>query len=232
VPQPLAQFQATSRTREDVTKMITDLNKLTETPMKDHILAKQIQAWWPELDEKLTEIENNAPVETPPKRSAHEMLEEVLTLLRDLSRQAGALVAPGIPSVGAPPPSLTDIQALYGTNPAPSSLTRRALTRRVTPFAARAFKSILDDMGPEAIDKVAIYLSRDTQAVCIVSDLTFPATVFNHLQIDATELGFRVTFLSTEEFRRAKKLERFIQLPRDMPIEQSDPDEEPDPDNE
>ncbi|SET99122.1 toll/interleukin-1 receptor domain-containing protein [Geodermatophilus poikilotrophus] len=61
VPQPLAQFQATSRTREDVTKMITDLNKLTETPMKDYILAKQIEAWWLQLDRQLGQIEKNAP---------------------------------------------------------------------------------------------------------------------------------------------------------------------------
>jgi hypothetical protein len=67
--------------------MVGDLNKLTGNPMKDHILAKQIEVWWPQLDKALADIETTAPAATPPRRSTQEMLEEALTLLRDMARE-------------------------------------------------------------------------------------------------------------------------------------------------
>jgi hypothetical protein len=226
VPQPLAQFQATSRTREDVTKMIADLNKLTATPVKDHILAKQIQAWWPQLDHQLTEIERNAPAGAPPKRSTHDMLEEVLTLLREWSRQPGLFLGPGGLATGVIPFGLNDINSMFRVAPASSSLVRQTLARRLAPFVTRAFKTILDDMGEEAADKVEIYLSPDTRTVFIVSDLLFPAAIFGQLRAGVTELGLNLGFVTTEEFRKARSSVRYMHLPCDASDPGPDLDDE------
>jgi len=230
VPQPLAQFQPTSRTREDITKMITDLNRLAGSSMRDHILAKQIQAWWPQLDEKLAEIENDAPVGAPPKRNTHEMLQEVLTLLRDLSRRPGAF--PGIRGLltGGPPSRSMDIDALYGLEPAPSGLVRRGvLMRRAAPISGYAYRLILGFMGTDAADKVDTYLDQDTQTVFIVTDLAVPETILTHLRAMAQEMDLGIAAASTEDFHKARKIRklgRIIHLPRDMSIGPPGPDDD------
>jgi hypothetical protein len=230
VPHPLALFQATSRTREDVTKMIMNLNKLAGSPMKDRILAKQIQAWWPQLDDKLAEIENHAPAGVPPKRSTHDMLEEVLTLLRDLSRRPDPYVAAGGLIAGGPPSGLADVSALYRLEPASATLVRRGLlVRRASPLAAWVYKIVLDFMGRQAADKVDTYLDQDAQTVFIVSDLVFPEHILDQLRGLAKEVHFSVTVASTEEFervRRVRKLGRLVHLPRDMSIESPDLDDD------
>jgi len=193
--------------------------------MKDHILAKQIQAWWPQLDEKLTEIENNAPAGTPPKRSTHEMLEEVLTLLRDLSRQAPTFVGSESFVTGIPWGQLTGTDPVLRLEPAPPSLAYRdARTRRATPFGVWAWKIVLDNMGREAVDKVDIYFNPDAETVGVVSDLEFPDTILSNMQDWADELKFSLTFSSTDEFKTVRKSGRFIRLPRDMLTDRLDLD--------
>ena len=53
MPQPLGQFQTTTTTFDEVTKMVTDLNKLSEMPTKPHILERLMKASWVDLESTL-----------------------------------------------------------------------------------------------------------------------------------------------------------------------------------
>ncbi|HWU08872.1 MAG TPA: toll/interleukin-1 receptor domain-containing protein [Streptomyces sp.] len=86
VPQPLGQFQATTRTQSDVLKMVASLNRINGNAIDQEVLSDQVAMWWEKLDGPLQLIENDTSPTQPPPRSEHEMLEEVLTLLRELSR--------------------------------------------------------------------------------------------------------------------------------------------------
>ena len=106
---PLAQFQATKATKEDLHQLVKNLNKaLGEHSMDDSLVDKAFGKWWPELAEKL---ENLPPDETapPPQRPERELLEELLDKVRDLSQS----LRPAITYL-SPTPELT--MALSGAS--------------------------------------------------------------------------------------------------------------------
>lgn len=79
---PLAQFQATKTTKEDIHQLVKNLNKaLGEQSMEDAHLDRSFEMWWPELEKNLKKL---PAVETtaPPLRSDRELLEELIDLAR------------------------------------------------------------------------------------------------------------------------------------------------------
>ncbi len=86
VKDPLAQFQATKATKEDVHQLVKNLNKaLGEQSMDEALVNRAFEMWWPELEKEL----NNLPPDEaapPPQRSEREMLQELLEKVRDISQ--------------------------------------------------------------------------------------------------------------------------------------------------
>jgi hypothetical protein len=86
VKDPLAQFQATRATKEEIHQLVKNLNKSQgEDRMDDALLNRSFEKWWPDLDEQLKKLPSDdaAP---PPQRSEREMIQELLDKVRDLSQ--------------------------------------------------------------------------------------------------------------------------------------------------
>jgi TIR domain len=88
---PLAQFQATTTSEADMLQLVKTLNsKLGESGVPSAQLEKAFKLMWPELRTQIV----NLPKETAskaPGRPAEDMLEELLGLVRNLSRSPSPL---------------------------------------------------------------------------------------------------------------------------------------------
>ncbi len=88
---PLAQFQATSLQKDDVRKMLCDINKdlarLGEPFSPEEILEEAFDLWWPKLHEKFSKLPPDAASVTP-ARTEKDLLEEILELVRSQVRSA------------------------------------------------------------------------------------------------------------------------------------------------
>ena len=88
---PLAQFQATSLRKDDVSKMLRDINKdlarLGEPFSPDDTLEEAFDLWWPKLEERLSKLPTDTARVTP-ARTEKDLLEEVLELVRDQARSS------------------------------------------------------------------------------------------------------------------------------------------------
>jgi hypothetical protein len=87
---PLVLFQAAKSTKEDTKKLLHSINQaLAENALSAEKLDKTFERWWPDLNAKLEEISKmkDKPI---PKRSEIEMLEEILEIVRSLSRSVAS----------------------------------------------------------------------------------------------------------------------------------------------
>lgn len=85
VTEPLSQFQATiANKKEDTRKLLMTINQaLKENALKEDQLNKAFEKWWPDLEEKL----KSKPFPKPEsKRDTRELLEEILSIVRELAR--------------------------------------------------------------------------------------------------------------------------------------------------
>jgi hypothetical protein len=86
VKPPLAQFQATRATKEDVLKLLKTLNgALGDSALPETHIDEVFDVWWPKLESLLKKL----PVEESsanPHRPDRELLEEILALVRNQSR--------------------------------------------------------------------------------------------------------------------------------------------------
>lgn len=83
---PILQFQSTIFEKEDVKKLLVTLNKSCgEAGLKEELLAKTFEVWWPNLEESLTSIKTEQSEEekdVADKILNNEILEEILELSR------------------------------------------------------------------------------------------------------------------------------------------------------
>jgi hypothetical protein len=82
---PLAQFQHTLSTQEDIRKLLHDINLLVEKngekKLDDTVLDEIFEIFWPELEKKLNDIlTREQPV--IPQRTERELIEEILEIVR------------------------------------------------------------------------------------------------------------------------------------------------------
>ncbi len=87
VTDPLAQFQATKLTKDDLLQLVKNLNGvLGEHRMSDTHVEKAFDKWWPDLE---TELKKLPPDESSrgPHRDQRDLLEEVLEKVRDMSNR-------------------------------------------------------------------------------------------------------------------------------------------------
>lgn len=86
VREPLAQFQHTRATKDDIRKLVFTVNNaLSDSKLTEIELKEIFDVWWPRLEVTLGQIENMNR-STAPIRSDRELLEEILNLVRTESR--------------------------------------------------------------------------------------------------------------------------------------------------
>lgn len=83
---PLAQFQATLVTEEDIKQLVLDINKFQgEAAVPYKLVETAFERGWKELERILNSIPIPSPLKARARRSERDMLEEILALLRPLS---------------------------------------------------------------------------------------------------------------------------------------------------
>ena len=88
---PLAQFQATRATKDDVLKLLKTLNSaLGDTALAEAHIEEAFEVWWPKLELQLKSIPVDDSKITSP-RPDRELLEEILSLVRNQNRSASPI---------------------------------------------------------------------------------------------------------------------------------------------
>ncbi|HEY2234511.1 MAG TPA: toll/interleukin-1 receptor domain-containing protein [Candidatus Angelobacter sp.] len=87
VKPPLAQFQATKATKDDVLKLLKTLNTaLGDNGLTDAHIAEAFEVWWPKLESQLLALPGDDS-KAQPHRSERDLLEEILALVRNQNRR-------------------------------------------------------------------------------------------------------------------------------------------------
>lgn len=84
---PLAAFQAVTADRDGTFFLLNAINKRLEQPLKELLLQRVFDAFWPQLEQALREIPESPRSDTiaqskVPMRSERDLLEEILMLIR------------------------------------------------------------------------------------------------------------------------------------------------------
>lgn len=99
---PLAQFQATRVTKEDMRKLLATLNKRLETPLADAQINKLHETFWGDFEKRIQDIPKPATPTSTPHRTQNDLLAEVLERVRGLERR-----------LASSNPIPTELEALY-----------------------------------------------------------------------------------------------------------------------
>jgi hypothetical protein len=87
---PLAQFQATRATKEDLIQLLRTLNAaLGDSALPDSHIEEAFEVWWPKLKAQLDKLPSDGASERP-SRNERDLLEEILQLVRNQSRNFAA----------------------------------------------------------------------------------------------------------------------------------------------
>ncbi|GEM_PF-2679523 len=90
VKEPLSQFQHTIFEKEDIWKLVSDINNVAKdtgaTSLDDETLRKTFNTFWPELEERLKKIISSIHVPKKITRKDREILEEVLEVVRRIEK--------------------------------------------------------------------------------------------------------------------------------------------------
>ena len=87
---PLAQFQAALASEEATLEVVKSINAASgEGALEPTRLDSTFSTWWPQLKEKLDSIPETTE-QAPPSRSERDILEEILRLSRQMSRQGSS----------------------------------------------------------------------------------------------------------------------------------------------
>jgi TIR domain len=86
---PLAAFQGRPLDRDGVSRLVHDINAASEKPMPAEQTTTIFDAMWPRLEAAVAEAINAVPPDTEPRRSAEDMLEELVELIRRIDRNVG-----------------------------------------------------------------------------------------------------------------------------------------------
>src|SRR5262245_63674971 len=80
---PLSFFQAAEFDQEGFQGVVKTINKALEKPLAETALDKTFAQWWPQLEDEVeTIMAKQHSTETVPRRSAEDLLEEILLLTR------------------------------------------------------------------------------------------------------------------------------------------------------
>jgi hypothetical protein len=84
---PLAQFQATRFTEEEVRRLLETINGRSETPLKEARLERMFSTFWPDLRKELEAIQATDVGQAVSPRPESELLAEVLERVRSIERR-------------------------------------------------------------------------------------------------------------------------------------------------
>lgn len=84
---PLAQFQSTRVTKDDMRKLLATLNRRLESPLADIQLDKLHNIMWDDFEKKIKSIVKPSAATAPLHRSQNDLLVEVLERVRGLERK-------------------------------------------------------------------------------------------------------------------------------------------------
>jgi hypothetical protein len=84
---PIAQFQATRANKEDIRRLLGNINKRQEVPMAEAQLDTLYEVLWPRLEMQLAAISKMRKASATPHRQTPEILNEVLERIRSIERQ-------------------------------------------------------------------------------------------------------------------------------------------------
>ncbi len=94
VKPPLAQFQFTKAQEDDVLKLLKTLNgALAEDALLESHIDEAFEVWWPKLDSQLKTLPSEGST-AKKHRQDRELLEEILSLVRNQSRSSLDVVYP------------------------------------------------------------------------------------------------------------------------------------------
>lgn len=85
---PLAQFQASKANETDTRKLVQTINKALGNVLTEPVLNDSFNVWWPKLKESLDNITKSDPLPEKPLRQERDILEEILQLTRQQTRDA------------------------------------------------------------------------------------------------------------------------------------------------
>lgn len=89
VSPPLSIFQASCADREGITDILKTINGTIKQPLTEETLSTMIDRGWPVLEEQIKAIKkDDPPGATEPVRGDRELLEEILTRVRNLNKRA------------------------------------------------------------------------------------------------------------------------------------------------
>jgi hypothetical protein len=87
VTEPLAQFQHTAATKDEILKLVKTLNTVLESGerMPDEHVQRAFEKWWPDLEKTLRNLPDDEPANKP-QRELSDMLAELVAVSRETSR--------------------------------------------------------------------------------------------------------------------------------------------------
>jgi len=93
---PLAQFQATTATRDDVLRLVASMNRASDHRIDEQRLAAAVDLWWPQLETRLANVNSGSPAATRARREISDMVEELLELTRGMQRNPVRVLSNGL----------------------------------------------------------------------------------------------------------------------------------------
>ncbi len=130
---PLVQFQAAKADKEDTRRLIQTMNQaLGEGFLLENKIDKAFNVWWPELEAKLKSIPD-IKEQQPPQRAERELLEEILDLVRNQTRNSLGISRELLEG----PQEEIEAEILSLLKQEPKALTIVAIAKRIdaTPYA-------------------------------------------------------------------------------------------------
>jgi hypothetical protein len=125
---PLAQFQASRFTNEDIHRLVRTINDAATGDKKllDSVVDSAFDMWWPRLEADVNTILKNAATPHAPQemRSDRELMEETLSLIRSMNRFQDAFTMMGSLMRGMNQPMPPDVQELVAFLKDPEAVAR------------------------------------------------------------------------------------------------------------
>lgn len=84
---PLTQFQGIGISRDEIRKLVQDMNALAPNPLAAEVIVESVDMWWDKLDARLVKALEPQPGQKVPPRGQTDLLEEILTRVREIQRE-------------------------------------------------------------------------------------------------------------------------------------------------
>jgi hypothetical protein len=180
---PLGQFQAQPLSRAGIEKIVASINACLPKPLPINLIEKQIGKWWPDLEQKINEIDQELSLSLGserPARTDRELLEDILNTVRSLSRISERS---GIGRVG--------LEGLYNALKGDTSADfLESILRRNPEWPDKTLTSLMRDLSIPPAYIQDFHYNKATDSVYIISVDELPTVVKDKISARAAELGF------------------------------------------